>query len=151
MEGGSRLLFITLKEYSVMAMLSMCTASWTCWGGVFPPQRSGGCLFAVQFALLFSPSPVLSFPLIFFSWDFLVVVLKRENVLLCACPLRPFFFCHLIFFPSSLPPVNLFSYFPLTSSSSEVFGSSAGHRLQQLVVISCRLVSNKVWNRQPKK
>lgn len=95
---------ITLKEYSVMAMLSMCTASWTCWGGIFPPQRSVGCLFAVQFALLFSPSLLLSFPLLF-SWDFLVLVLKHENILLCACPLRPFF-CHLIFFSSSLPLIK---------------------------------------------
>lgn len=42
----------------------VCKASWTYWRGIFPPQRNGGCLFAVQFALLFSPHLVLSFFLI---------------------------------------------------------------------------------------
>lgn len=97
-------------------------------GGGFPPQWSGGCLFAVQFALLFSPSLGLSFPLFFpgISWSCSSSMRTFCLVLAHSFFLPPNLFFLFIFATSKRRPFSL--YFPLTSSSSQVFG----HRRQQL-------------------
>lgn len=51
------------------------------WRAIFPPQGNGGCLFAVQLALLFSPHLFLSFFLILlFFWNLLILVLKDKII-----------------------------------------------------------------------